>query len=55
MGSSYKPLQPRDLPWWFDLYHSCWVIIPATVWYFFGIWPLLASLALVVAVAMWLE
>jgi len=53
VGSPIKSLQSRDLPWWFDLYHSCWVIVPAIVWYFFGAWPVLLILALAIAVSMW--
>ena len=26
----------RDLPWWFEIYHTAWIIFFPAVWYFFG-------------------
>lgn len=25
-----------DLPWWFEIYHTAWILAFAAVWYFFG-------------------
>jgi hypothetical protein len=26
----------KDLPWWFEIYHTAWIVFFPAVWYFFG-------------------
>jgi hypothetical protein len=37
----------RDLPWWFDLYHTAWIITFLAVWYYFGTFVMLAYIGIV--------
>jgi len=39
----------RDLPWWFDIYHTAWFLSFFAVWYIFGFAPLVIY-TLVVAI-----
>ncbi len=37
----------RDLPWWFELYHTAWIISFFAVWYCFGLLGLVVFLLVV--------
>jgi hypothetical protein len=34
----------KDLPWWFELYHTAWALAFLAVWYFFGFYGVLLFL-----------
>ncbi len=37
----------NDLPWWFELYHTAWIIFFFAVWYCFGLLWLFVCLLVV--------
>lgn len=39
----------RDLPWWFEIYHTAWILFFPAVWYFLGWAALIVSMVVVAA------
>jgi hypothetical protein len=51
-GRQEKPLQSRDLPWWFELYHLSWIIVPILLYSWLDIFSVIIAFVLAIIVSM---